>query len=234
MRRTAIRAGWVGLSLLWIMGCPGGDDDDSGGASDDDTSAGEADDDTGVADDDSAGDDDTSDACADTAAGSFPAEAEEMFHDPDEGAGTLFDIDWYYESGAIIHNGWGSAASDFDNDGDMDLVAYDLFRNDTAAAGNHWLQVRPVGGVTANWAAIGAQVEVDAGGVTTLSHVSGGSGTGCQDSMFLGFGLGSATEADEIRVHYPGGASVTVTGPIAADQRLWVYEDGTVVSGWAP
>ena len=52
--------------------------------------------------------------------------------------------------------------------------------------------------------------------------------------MFLSFGLRTATEADEIRVHYPGGVMVVVQGPIAADQRLWVYEDGTVVTGWAP
>ena len=139
-----------------------------------------------------------------------------------------------YESGAIIHNGWGSAASDFDNDGDVDLLAYDLFRNDTAAAGNHFLQVRALGGITANWAGIGAVIEVDAGGQTLMSHVSGGSGTGCQDSLYVSFGLGAATQADEIRVFYPGGATATVTGPIDADQRVWINEDGSHSLGWAP
>ncbi len=139
-----------------------------------------------------------------------------------------------YPSGAIITNGWGSAAADYDNDGDMDLLAYDLFRNDTAAAGNHWLQVRAHGGVTANWSALGARVEVDAGGQTVMNQVSGGSGTGCQDSATQHFGLGAATVVDEVRVIYPGGASVTVDGPIDADQRVWVYEDGTVTYGWAP
>ncbi len=149
-----------------------------------------------------------------------------------DGTGAFTQVN--YESGAIVHNGWGSAAADYDNDGDVDLVAYDLFRNDTAAAGNHWLQVRPLGGVTANRAAIGAQVQVDVGGQTTMHHVSGGSGTGCQDSMVLSFGLGAAAEADAIRVYYPGGAMVTVDGPIAADQRVWVHEDGTVSYGWTP
>ena len=139
-----------------------------------------------------------------------------------------------YESGAVIHNGWGSAASDFDNDGDVDLLAYKLFRNDTAAKGNHWLQVRVIGGVKANWAAIGAVVELDVGGKTLMNHVSGGSGTGCQDSMYLSFGLGAATAADAIRVIYPGGDKVTVTGPIAADQRVWIYEDSKVSYGFAP
>ena len=139
-----------------------------------------------------------------------------------------------YESGAVIHNGWGSAASDFDNDGDSDLLAYSLFRNDTAAAGNHWLQVRAIGGVNANWAAVGAVVEVEAGGVTRMNHVSGGSGTGCQDTMYLQFGLGGTDQVDEIRVTYPGGTTVSVDGPIAADQRVWVYEDGSFTTGWAP
>jgi len=139
-----------------------------------------------------------------------------------------------YPSGAITYNGWGSTASDFDNDGDVDLVAGPLFRNDTAAEGNHWLQVRAIGGVTANWAAIGAQVEVTADGVTRMGHVSGGSGTGCQDTMYLSFGLGEATQVDEIRVAYPGGANVTVNGPVDADQRVWIYEDGTVTYGWSP
>jgi len=149
-----------------------------------------------------------------------------------DGAGAFTQVN--YESGAVVHNGWGSAASDYDNDGDVDLVAYDLFRNDTAAAGNHWLQVRAVGGVTANWSALGARVEVDAGGRTLMNQVSGGSGTGCQDSMYLHFGLGSAAEVDMIRVFYPGGAVATVPGPVAADQRVWVYEDGTVTFGWTP
>jgi len=139
-----------------------------------------------------------------------------------------------YESGAVIHNGWGSAASDFDNDGDSDLLAYSLFRNDTAAAGNHWLQVRAIGGVNANWAAVGAVVEVEAGGVTRMNHVSGGSGTGCQDTMYLQFGLGGTDQVDEIRVTYPGGTTVSVEGPIASDQRVWVYEDGSFTTGWAP
>jgi hypothetical protein len=149
-----------------------------------------------------------------------------------DGAGNFTQVN--YESGAIIHNGWGSAASDYDNDGDVDLVAYDLFRNDSAAAGNHWLQVRAIGDVTANRAALGSRVEVDAGGQTRMNLVSGGSGTGCQDSMYLHFGLGAATTVDEVRIYYPGGAQTTFTGPFDVDQRLWLYESGNMTAGWAP
>ncbi|MBW2276540.1 MAG: CRTAC1 family protein, partial [Deltaproteobacteria bacterium] len=142
-----------------------------------------------------------------------------------------------YESGAIIHNGWGSAASDFDQDGDVDLVASNLYRNDGAAFGS-WLQVRTLGGETGfgtvNAAGIGAIVKVTASDLELLSHTAGGSGTGCQDSQFLTFGLGAETTVDQIDVYYPGGTSVTVDGPIVANQRVWIQADGTVTYGWAP
>lgn len=151
------------------------------------------------------------------------------------GDGTYDQVN--YESGAVIHNGWGAAASDYDNDGDVDLVAYDLFRNDTAATGNNWLQVRALGGTSTegevNAGGIGAVVRVEVGGETLMSHTSGGSGTSCQDSAFLVFGLGAATEASQIEVLYPGGATVVVDGPITANQRVWVQADGTVTYGWA-
>jgi len=141
-----------------------------------------------------------------------------------------------YESGAVVYNGWGAAASDYDNDGDVDLVAYELMRNDTAAAGSNWLQVRALGGMSGeglvNSAGIGAVVKVTVGGEVLMSHTSGGSGTGCQDSQFLVFGLGGATSAEQIEVSYPGGATVTVGGPIAAGQRVWIQANGTVSYGW--
>lgn len=152
-----------------------------------------------------------------------------------EGDATFDQVN--YESGAIVYNGWGSAASDYDRDGDVDLVAYTLFDNETAAAGNNWLQVRTLGGASAeglvNAAGIGAVVTVTVGGVPHLGHTSGGSGTGCQDTAFLVFGLGAAASADSIEVLYPGGAVVTVAGPVAANQRVWIRADGTVTYGFA-
>ena len=142
-----------------------------------------------------------------------------------------------YESGAITYNGWGSAASDYDFDGDVDLVAYTLFDNEAAAEGNNWIQIRTLGGTSSeglvNAAGIGAVVTVTVDGVPHLGHTSGGSGTGCQDTAFLVFGLGAATEADSIEVLYPGGAVVTVAGPVTANQRVWIQANGTVTYGFA-
>ncbi len=137
-----------------------------------------------------------------------------------------------FHAGITTENGWGLATSDWDHDGDPDLAAGSLFTNGTSSG--HFLSVRVIGNVAANRAAIGAVVSVTTGGVTQLRQVQGGTGQGCQDSMYLHFGLGDATQVDSIEVEFPGGASASFTGPFDADQRLWLYEDGTMAEGWSP
>jgi hypothetical protein len=148
-----------------------------------------------------------------------------------DGDGT-FTLD-VLRAGITTENGWGAAASDYDHDGDVDLVATSLFENRMATT-NHWLAVRVVGGPTSNRAAIGATVAVRSGGVTRLRHVQGGSGQGCQDSGSLHFGLGAATTVESIEVTFPGGLRVSYPGPIAIDQQVWLFEDGRVHRGFAP
>lgn len=140
-----------------------------------------------------------------------------------------------YRAGITTENGWGAAISDFDNDGDPDVFAYLPFRNELAAARKgHFVQVRAIGNVASNTAAIGSTVRVTAGGVTRMRHVQGGTGKGGQDSMYLHFGLADATKVDSIEVTYPGGKKVAYPGPFEVDQRIWVFEDGGVHLGWAP
>jgi hypothetical protein len=148
-----------------------------------------------------------------------------------QGDGT-FALD-AYGAGLTTENGWGVAAADYDNDGDPDLALYNLFEN-THASGGHFLQARIVGNAGANRAGIGATVTVSAGGRQVMRHVQGGSGQGCQDSATLHFGLGDAATVDTITVVFPGGATTTFAGPIAADQRVWLYQDGTMTAGWTP
>jgi hypothetical protein len=137
-----------------------------------------------------------------------------------------------WETGLVVQNGWGAAASDFDNDGDVDLIAYDLFRND-GATGNHWLQVRAVG-LDGNPSALGAVVQVEAGELGQLRLVSGGSGTSSQDSLTQHFGLGSHDAVDSVTVWFPyQDEPVTISG-VGVDQRIWVYSDGSHSTGWAP
>jgi hypothetical protein len=128
------------------------------------------------------------------------------------------------QAGLTTENGWGSAVADDDRDGDEDYVAYDLYRND--AGTGHWLSLRLVGDVASNRSAIGAIAWVTAGGVTRMRSVSGGNGTGCQDSQTLHFGLGDAVAIDEVRVWYPGGDTVTYEG-ITPDAAWRVTESGS-------
>ena len=137
-----------------------------------------------------------------------------------------------WESGLVVQNGWGAAAADYDNDGDVDLVAYNLFRNDLDSS-NHWLQVRAVG-TDANTAALGAVIQVEAGGLSQLRMVSGGSGTSSQDSATQHFGLGAADAVDSVTVWFPYQDDPVTVSDVEPDQRLWITADGQVTAGWSP
>ena len=159
----------------------------------------------------------------------YPERDSDLYLNDGTGHFTMYNA----EGGVIVHNGWGAAVADPDQDGDQDLLAYALYENRSSTNGNHWLQVTAVGGMRgadttlgrANRSAIGAVVQVTSGTVTQLRHVSGGSGTTSQDSLTQHFGLGGETAADEVRVLFPGGAEVVVDG-VEADLHLWVCEDG--------
>ena len=145
------------------------------------------------------------------------------------GDGT-FELDAYH-AGVTTKNGWGVAVADIDLDGDSDIFDGVPFTNEIPSQG-HFFQLRVVGNVSANRAAIGSTVTVSAGGKTLVRQVQGGTGKGGQDSLYLSFGLADTTSVDGIVVRFPGGAETTFDGPFAADQRIWIYEDGTVVPGW--
>lgn len=111
--------------------------------------------------------------------------------------------------------GRGTAFGDFDNDGDQDVVIAcnngpaKLFRNDQSGE-NHWLRIR-LNGTDSNADAIGTKVTVTSDGkpqtrvvMPTRSYLS-------QSERELTFGLGKATEIDEVKVVWPGGEEVTVT-----------------------
>jgi hypothetical protein len=151
-----------------------------------------------------------------------------------QGDGT-FVLDSYH-AGIKTEYGLGLASADMDHDGDLDLAsATTVWTNTIAAeASGHWLQIRPVGNVSSNRSAIGATLEITAGDTTWLRHVTGGNGHGCQDSQTVHVGLGEADTIDTIVIHFPGGQSMSYPGPHDADQRLWLYEDGTLAAGWTP
>ena len=115
----------------------------------------------------------------------------------------------------------GVAIADFDRDGDLDIAVghgtsrcagdstcyptqeVHVFRNDLGQAGN-FVQIELVGADGSNRSAIGAKIQVTAGGVTQTQEVSGGYGHyGIQHDLVQHFGLGPACDIDEVRVYWP-------------------------------
>jgi hypothetical protein len=123
----------------------------------------------------------------------------------------------------------GSAAADYDRDGDVDLGVVEqdgvlhLWRNDTTTT-NHWFAVRLVA-TTSNRSAIGAVVSVTAGGLTMMRQVTGGNSAHSQDDPVLHFGLATATTVEQLQVQWPSGL-VTNLSALPADTTRVVVEDG--------
>jgi hypothetical protein len=107
--------------------------------------------------------------------------------------------------------GRGLAVADYDNDGRPDLAVshnagpVKLLRNATETA-NRWVRLELVGdGKRSNRNAVGARVEVEAGGRTLVRFVHGGGSYLSASDRRLLIGLGSADRADRVTVTWPSG-----------------------------
>jgi hypothetical protein len=144
------------------------------------------------------------------------------------------------------------AVADVDNDGALDLYVANqgshslLYHNrlEPPADAHHWLGLllvgrpelaRAVGGRTlaSTASAVGARVELDAGGRTQVREVSGGTGYASQSEMRLHFGLGAQQPA-HMRVYWPSGREQGFDGaPLAAcrDGYARLVEGGALEPG---
>lgn len=115
----------------------------------------------------------------------------------------------------------GVAFGDVDDDGDIDILCFDLdarprlLVNETA--GGHWLKVSPL--TEQGAPALGARVVVDLGDSKISETVQAGTSyLTCSDPR-LHFGLGQATAVESVTVHWLGG-DTTRCGPVPAGHEL--------------
>jgi hypothetical protein len=113
--------------------------------------------------------------------------------------------------------GRGCAQADLDGDGDEDLLftqtggAPLLLRNDRPID-RHWVRLKLVG-TRANRDALGATVQLKAGGKTQWRTVTANRGYLSSSALPLTFGLGEATGVESIEVVWPGGQRQSVPAP---------------------
>ena len=143
------------------------------------------------------------------------------------------DVAGFYEvsgvSGTVLTAptvGRGAALSDYDDDGDVDVLVVNhggparLWRNDGGNNGR-WLKIRVRG--RGNRFGVGAIVEVTSGGVTQRQQVGSQPSYLSQHSLTMHFGLGAADDVDSVVVRFPSGRVVRNAGT-RTNQTLTIEE----------
>jgi len=73
---------------------------------------------------------------------------------------------------------------------------------------------------------------VNAGPLTMMREISGGSGWGHQDTLFAEFGLGDQVRANSVEIHWPSGDIQSFTN-VPANQAITVTEGSGITEGLA-
>ncbi|MEA3274294.1 MAG: CRTAC1 family protein [Pseudomonadota bacterium] len=126
--------------------------------------------------------------------------------------------------------GRGIAYADVDGDSDLDVLITQngrrpaLLRNEQQT-GHHWLRLK-LEGLPPNTDAIGARLELTAGGVTRFREVMPTRGYLSQVELPVTFGLGTADKVDRLRIVWPDGSEQELV-PEAMDTTL-VIEQGAI------
>jgi hypothetical protein len=129
------------------------------------------------------------------------------------------------------HVSRGCAFGDFDNDGDVDVLVWNmnevpsLLRNDVTSGG-HWLKVLLVG-TRSNRSAIGSHVTARYGNRRQAQEVMAQSSFYSASDRRLHFGLGSETSAD-LLIRWTNGGTESVPN-VTADQLVVIQEGSGII-----
>lgn len=133
----------------------------------------------------------------------------------------------------------GMAYSDYDNDGDLDVLSVVLnvpingsgwktvlYKNEKGNEKN-WLQV-DLEGVDVNRDAYGSKIFVHADGKVLLEEVSGGSSHASHHSSRIHFGLDTISMVDSVEVLWTGGNRRQLLYDVEVNQMIEILEDTTL------
>jgi hypothetical protein len=130
---------------------------------------------------------------------------------------------------AVVVTARGAAFGDLFNDGHIDVVLNNidstptLLRN-VVKNSNHWITLKLLGGPKSPRDAIGAKVFVTAGGARQRGDVFSGGSYASSSDQRLHFGLGTATKADRVEIHWPSGGKEEIAIP--AVDRIYTVKEG--------
>ena len=146
-------------------------------------------------------------------------------------------VDVTYETNTAIHDSVSVVWSDVDEDGDPDIIIADragtpnvtLFIN-RVGQDNNWIEL-VLEGTATNRGAVGARVNLEAGGVTQMRDIRGGGGhENTQNSSVVHFGLGQESSIDHVSVRWVGGATEVISGITPNGRFVIVEGSGTGTS----
>ena len=122
----------------------------------------------------------------------------------------------------------GGALGDYDNDGDLDLLAMNLndppnLLHNFGGNRNNWLGLKLMG-TESNRDGIGARVQLFSGDRVQMREVQRGYGYQSQHDVRLLFGLGDEERAERVEIRWPSGLVQTLEDP--EPRRYLIVREG--------